>query len=72
LDPPFRAADDRLDDRFFDDFFEEPLRDPPFFEERFFAAMCHSPFQSVGCGGDRYLKSETHCVATSLHDEGTI
>jgi hypothetical protein len=44
----------RFDDLFFDDFFEPPLRDPPFFddffEERFFAAMGHSPFQSVGGG----------------------
>jgi hypothetical protein len=42
----------RADDLFFDDFFDERLLDDffDFFEERFFAAMGHSPFQSVGVG----------------------
>ena len=44
----------RAEDLFFDDFFDERLLDDlfdDFFDERFFAAIGHSPFQSVGMGG---------------------
>jgi len=49
----FDALREAFDDLFLDDFFDELLREPffdDFFEERFFAAMGHSPFQSVGVG----------------------
>lgn len=49
----FDAFREAFDDLFLDDFFDELLREPffdDFFEERFFAAMGHSPFQSVGVG----------------------
>jgi hypothetical protein len=49
----FDAFREAFDDLFLDDFFAELLREPffdDFFEERFFAAMGHSPFQSVGVG----------------------